>query len=96
MGHRDADPFVRGDEGLGGEAVALGAEHQRDPVHPVRRGLVQGLALLVGGEGEQGEARLADRLQALRPGLQAGVRHREDRAHGDLDAAAVEGVGAVR
>lgn len=56
MGHGDADPFVGGHEGLGGEAVALGAEHEGDAVHAVRGGLVEGLRLLVRGEGEQGEA----------------------------------------
>lgn len=96
MGHRDAHPFVGGDEGLGGEAVALGAEHQGHTVHLVRGHLVEALRLLVGGEREQAEARLAHRLQGLGPGFEACVGDREDGAHGDLHRAAVERVGAVR
>src|SRR5690606_8718164 len=60
---RDAHPLVGRDEGLGGQSAPFRAEHERHPVHPVRGGLVEGPGLLVRGEGEEGEARLADRFQ---------------------------------
>ncbi len=96
MGHGDADLGVGGAQGLGGQARPLGAEHQGDPVHAVPGGLVQRRRPLAGGQGEEPEAGRADRGESVEPGVQAGVGHGEDRAHGDLHAAAVERVGAVR
>ncbi len=52
--------------------------------------------LLVQGERRRDVSGLAQRRDAPGPGLQARPRHLEDRAHGDLDRTAVEGVGTVR
>ena len=78
------------------EPVALGPEHQRQPLR--RRG-GQGVETDgVGGERERRhrEAVRAQHVDALRPWVDPRPRHLEDGAHRHPDAPPVEGVGALR
>ena len=77
------------------EAVALGAEHQREPVD-AGHGLLDRHG--VGGQGQRDrrEARADRSAGPSYQSSQPGPRHREHRPHADLDRAAVERVGAPR
>ena len=96
MPHRDRDDAIGGLERVRAEPVALGAEHQREPLGRVGGELAQRDRVV--GEGERGDLEAGATEHPLRVGPlgQARPRHLEHRAHAHPHAAPVERVGAAR
>ena len=81
-GHRDAHHEVRGRHRRGREAVALGAEHQRQPLGRRRRpARPASSASSARAQGRDREAQPAQHLDPARPRVDPGPRHLEHRAH---------------
>ena len=93
--HRDAHGEVDSRDGAPGQPVALGAEHEGEPLGRVRGQLVEPDRVVLERQRRHGEAQLVQLLHSPGPRVDPRPRHLEDRAHRHPDGAAVERVGAA-
>jgi hypothetical protein len=93
--HGDADRVVGLAQPACRQAVALGAEQQRDAAPAVGECLADRGRAVVGGEREDREAAVLELGEAVEPFGHPGVGDREHGAHRYLDRAPVQRVGAA-